>query len=103
MATLGNPFKPVHPGELLKDELEYRKLPQKSVAKQLGVPYTAFNEILNCKRPVSTDFALYMEAALGIPAYILVGMQTDYNLQVAQQDKKIKDRLNKIRKIAAVF
>jgi hypothetical protein len=28
-----------------------------------------------------------MEAALGVPAYILVGMQTDYNLQVAKNDK----------------
>jgi len=54
----------------------------------LGLPYTAFNEILNGKRPVTTDFALFMEAALGVPAYILVGMQTDYNLQVAQKDSK---------------
>jgi hypothetical protein len=26
-----------------------------------------------------------MEAALGVPAYILIGMQTDYNLQMAQK------------------
>jgi hypothetical protein len=39
----------------------------------------------------------------GIPAYILVGMQTDYNLQVASKDKKLIDRLNEIRKVAAVF
>ena len=97
------PFRPVHPGELLKDELEYRGLSQKEVAKQLGVPYTAFNEILNSKRPVTADFAMCMEAALGIPAYMLVGMQTDYNLQVAQTDSKLKKRLAEIRKIAATF
>jgi len=96
-------FRPVHPGELLKDELEYRKLSQRAVAKQLGLPYTAFNEILNCKRPVTTDFALYMEAALGIPAYILVGMQTDFNLQVAQTDNKLSMRLAEIRKIASML
>ena len=96
-------FRPVHPGELLKDELEYRHLSQKEVAKQLGLPYTAFNEILNGKRPVTTDFALFMEAALGIPAYLLVGMQTDYNLQVAKKDKSIVERLTQIRKAAAVL
>lgn len=96
-------FRPVHPGELLKDELEYRHLSQKEVAKQLGLPYTAFNEILNGKRPVTTDFALFMEAALGIPAYLLVGMQTDYNLQVAKKDKSIVERLIQIRKAAAVL
>ena len=96
-------FRPVHPGELLKDELEYRLLSQKTVAKQLGLPYTAFNEILNGKRPVTTDFAMIMEAALGVPAYILVSMQADYNLQVAQTDKKLLARLAQIRKIAAVL
>ena len=97
------PFRPVHPGELLKDELEYRHLSQKAVAKQVGLPYTAFNEILNSKRPVTTDFALLMEAALGIPAYMLVGLQSDYNLQVAKNDSKLKKRIAEIRKISAVF
>jgi len=103
MGDLGFPFRPVHPGELLKDELEYRHLSQKAVAKQLGLPYTAFNEILNGKRPVTTDFSLLMEAALGIPAYILVGMQTDYNLQIAQKDKQLNKRLAEIRKMAVMF
>ena len=103
MSDLGFPFRPVHPGELLKEELQYRHLSQKAVAKQIGLPYTAFNEILNGKRPVSTDFALYMEAALGVPAYMLVAMQTDYNLQMARQDKTISDRLAQIRKLAAVL
>jgi addiction module HigA family antidote len=103
MNDIGFPFRPVHPGELLKDELDYRHLSQKKVAEQLGIPYTAFNEILNGKRPVTTDFALFMEAALGIPAYLLVGMQTDYNLQVARNDKKIIDRFNEIRKFASLF
>lgn len=96
-------FRPVHPGELLKDELEFRHLSQKEVAKRLGIPYTAFNEILNGKRSVTTDFALFMEAAFGIPAYLLVGMQADYNLQVAKTDKSILDRLAKIRKVAAML
>jgi len=103
MSDIGFPFRPVHPGELLKDEIEYRHLSQKAIAKQIGVPYTAFNEILNCKRPVTTDFALMMEAALGVPAYMLVGLQTDYNLQVAQNDKKLIRRLDEIRKIAVMF
>jgi addiction module HigA family antidote len=73
------------------------------LAKKLGLHYTTFNEILNGKRPVSTDFALFMEAALGVPAYMLVEMQTDYNLQVAKKDKSLADRLVQIRKIAAVL
>jgi addiction module HigA family antidote len=96
-------FRPVHPGELLKDELEYRHLSQKAVAKRVGLPYTTFNEILNGKRSVTTDFALYMEAALDIPAYLLVGLQADYNLQMAQKDSELSKRLAEIRKISAML
>ncbi len=103
MSDIGFPFRPVHPGELLKDELEYRHITQKAFAEKLGVPYTALNEILNSKRPVTSDFALIVEAALGVPAYMLVGMQTDYNLQVASQDSKLAKRLAEIRKISAMF
>ena len=103
MSDLGFPFRPIHPGELLKDELEYRRLSQKAVAKQLGLPYTAFNEILNSKRPVTTDFAMIMEAALGVSSGLLLRMQTDYNLQVAQTDKKLNKRLAEIRKVAALL
>jgi len=103
MSDIGFPFRPVHPGELLKDELEYRNLSQKAVAKQLGLPYTAFNEILNSKRPVTTDFAMIMEAALGVSSGLLLRMQTDYNLQVAQTDNKLNKRLAEIRKIAVAF
>lgn len=96
-------FRPVHPGELLKDELEYRRLSQRMISQRLGLPYTAFNEILNGKRPVTTDFALIMEAALGVPAYLLVGLQTDYNLQMARKDAKLNKRLMEIRKVSALF
>jgi len=97
------PFKPTHPGSLLKDELEYRNIKQKQFTKKLGLPNTAFNEILNGKRPVTTDFALLMEAALNIPAYILIGLQTDYNLYVAKNDKKLIERIAEVRKHASLF
>ncbi|KAF5029730.1 hypothetical protein DSECCO2_645530 [anaerobic digester metagenome] len=103
MSDLVLPFRPVHPGELLKDELEYRHLSQKEVANRLGLPYTAFNEVLNGKRPVTTDFAMIMEAALGISSSLLLRMQTDYNLQIAKQDKSLAKRLSLIRKRSAVL
>ena len=97
------PFKPTHPGSLLKDELESRNISQTQFSKKLGLPNTAFNEILNGKRPITTDFALLMEAALNIPAYILIGLQSDYNLQVAKNDKKLLARIAEARKLASLF
>lgn len=52
---------------------------QKKFSELLNVPYTQLNEILNGKRPVTTDFALMMEAALGINPELLINMQSRYN------------------------
>jgi len=51
-----------HLGDVLKEELEARDISQKKFSEVLAVPYTQLNEILNGKRPVTTDFALMMEA-----------------------------------------
>jgi addiction module HigA family antidote len=93
----------IHPGEMIKDEIIARGITQKELAKQMGVSYTVFNEILNGKRPVTTEYALLLEAALGTNASIWIGLQADYNMQKAKQDKSFMKRLEKIRKIAAIF
>ena len=103
MGKLPYPFRPYHPGELLKEELECRHISQKAFALKFGVPYTALNEALNAKRPVSTDLAFLMEAALGVNADLLMRMQTSYNIHVARQDKNLLKFFKQIQKIAAVF
>ena len=65
------PSEPTHPGELLKEEIEYRGISQKKLAQEIGISYKVLNDILNCRRPVTTNTALLVEAALGIPAHIL--------------------------------
>ena len=97
------PYKPVHPGEILKDEIEFRGISQRSLAKQMGVSYSVLNEILNSKRPISTQYALLFEAALGIDAKPLIGMQADYDMQIAMSDKNFKKRLTEIRKMTAML
>lgn len=50
----------IHPGEMIKDEIVARGITQKELAQQMGVSYTVFNEILNGKRPVTTEYALLL-------------------------------------------
>ena len=93
----------IHPGEMIKDEIVARGLTQKDLAQKMGVSYSVFNEILNGKRPVTTEYALLLEAALGTDANIWLGLQADYNMQKMKQDSSFMKRLELIRKIAAVF
>ena len=96
-------FSPTHPGEVLKDEIVFRKIPQSRLAKQMGLSYKILNDILNERRPVTTNTAMMFEAALGIPAYSLINIQTEYNLQVASSDKSFAKRLAQIRSMTAIL
>ena len=100
IANNTEPFEPTHPGELLRDEIKYRHISQKQLAADMGVSYTVLNDIVNCKRPVNTKFALLCEAALGIPAHILLGLQADYDMQTTKQDKSFADRLTSVHRLA---
>ena len=97
------PYRPIHPGEILKEEVECRGISQRKLAAQMGVAYSMLNEILNGKRPVTTEYALLFEAVLGIEAGTFIRMQADYNMQVARKNKTLSQRLAAIRKMAAVF
>lgn len=97
------PSEPIHPGEILKEEIEYRGISQRKLAAQMDISPTLLNEILNGKRAVSTEYALLFEAALGIDAEPLLKMQAEYNMQVAKADKSFAERLANIRKIAAIL
>jgi addiction module HigA family antidote len=101
MNNLGKSYAAIHPGEMLKDELLYRKISQKKFAEAIGVSPSMLNEILNGKRPITTDFAMSIEAAIGIKAYIFANLQTDYDLDRASRDKTIILRLNRIREACA--
>lgn len=95
------PSQPIHPGEMIKDEIEYRGISQKDLAAEIGIPASVLNAVLNGKRAVTTEYALLLEAALGIDADIWLKIQADYNKQVAKSDPTFMERINRIRKVAA--
>lgn len=97
------PFEPTHPGGLLKEEIEYRGISQKKFSEQTGIPYTSLNEVLHCKRAISTEYALLIEAALGIESGFWLRMQSDYNLITAKRNKAFVKRLENVRKVASIL
>ena len=103
MSDLGYGFYPIHPGEVVKDELEERGISQRKFADSLGMGYSVLNEILNARRPITTTTALMFEAALDIPADSLLKMQMKYNMHTAMNDNTLHEKLKAIRRIAAVF
>lgn len=97
------PYQPTHPGEVLKDELEYRGISQRGLAKKIGISYSVLNEVLNGKRALNTELALMMEAALGVDAAPLLAMQNEYDMLMVERDASFMEKLRRIRQIAAAL
>ena len=97
------PFEATHPGDVIKDELEFRGISQRKLAEVTGIAYSVLNEVLNGKRALTTDYALLIGKAIDIDAEFLIRMQADYDMQMAKRNPKLIMRLNSIKKIAAVF
>ncbi len=97
------PAYPTHPGEILKDEIEYRGISQRKLAAQMGMQYSVLNEILNAHRPLTEKTALLFEAALNIDAEPLMRLQLKYNMQTTRRDKSFMERLSEVRRMAAIL
>jgi len=79
---------PVHPGEILLEEfMRPLGLSQTRLARALGVSPRRINEIVHGKRSVTADTALRLSRYFGTSADFWLGLQLDYDLDVA------KDRL----------
>ena len=97
------PFEPTHPGELIKDELEALNMTQAKLAKKIEVKPSLLNEVIKGKRAVNTELALLIEAAINIPADMLLKLQSEYNMQVTKADDTFMKRLARVRNIASVL
>ena len=75
------PFMAVHPGMMIKPELEERGISQKDFAQMLGVQASHLSEVLNGKRALTKDLAVKIEGTIGLPAKILLSAQTQYDLE----------------------
>lgn len=74
------PFVATHPGELIKDELQARKMTQKQLAQLAGIAESVLSEIVNGKRSISINTAIALEKAFEIPADYWVNLQSQYDL-----------------------
>jgi addiction module HigA family antidote len=85
---------PVHPGEILQEEfLKPMGLSQNRLALALRVPARRINEIVLGRRRVTADTALRLSRYFGMSSQFWLGLQMDYELDVAAD--KIESQIEK--------
>ena len=87
-------LRPIHPGEVLQEEfLKPMGLSQNRLALDIDVPARCINEIVSGKRGITADTALRLARYFGISPQFWLGLQLDYELDVATD--KLANRIER--------
>jgi addiction module HigA family antidote len=76
---------PIHPGEVLKEELEEIELSAEALSRDIHVPANRIRQIIAGKRAVTADTALRLGHWFGMSADFWLNLQKSYELRAAAQ------------------
>lgn len=84
---------PLHPGEVLLEEfMKPLGISQNRLGRALKVPPRRINEIVHGKRSITADTALRLSRFFGTSPEFWLGLQADYDLDVARD--RLADKIN---------
>ena len=97
-----NGMRPVHPGEILREELDALGLPANALANALGVPVNRVTMILNGQRGVSADTALRLGRYFGTTPQLWMNLQKTWELRRAEIEagREIAERVTPRQSVA---
>ncbi len=93
MEMLNNRMRPVHPGEILREDyLVPLGMTATALAKSLNVPAARINDIVRERRAITADTAMRLARYFGGDARSWLNLQAAYDLRVAEirNAKRIK-------------
>ena len=77
---------PIHPGEILKEELNEIGISAAELARQLRVPENRMSEVMRGRRNITADTALRLGRWFGTSANFWMNLQKSYELRKAEQE-----------------
>ena len=80
-------MRPVHSGEILREELDTLGLSASALAQALGVPVNRVTTILNRQRGVTADTALRLARYFGTTPQLWLNLQTTWALRRAEIER----------------
>ena len=86
MISKSKRLDPIHPGEILREEfLKPMGVSINRLSRDLAVPPGRISAIVNGKRSITADTALRLGKYFGVSPEIWMGLQSVYDLRVAQR------------------
>ena len=84
--SMRNGMRPVHPGEILAEEMEELDLSANALANALAVPTNRITAILKGQRGVTADTALRLSRYFGTSAQFWLNLQKTFELRQAERE-----------------
>jgi addiction module HigA family antidote len=78
-------MRAVHPGEVLKDELDELDVTPTEFARQIDVPPNRVSQIISGKRAVTGDTALRFGHWFGVDPQFWLNLQSAYEIRIAEE------------------
>ncbi|MCA2710448.1 MAG: HigA family addiction module antidote protein [Microcystis sp. M015S2] len=82
---MNNWKSPIHPGEILADELEEINLNVSQLATRVNIPENELEQILKCQGNIKGDIALKLGLFFNTGAEIWMNLQKAYELDLARE------------------
>ena len=82
--SMSNDMQPVHPGEILGEELQKLGMSVNALAIALGVPTNRITAILKGQRGITADTALRLSRYLGTTSQLWLNLQKTFELRTAE-------------------
>ena len=90
------------PGAFIREELEERGWSQRDLAKVIGRPLQAVNEIVNGRKQITPDTALELAAAFGTSPELWLNLEVQYRLwRAGSPNPAIAKRAKQLRSHAS--
>ncbi len=92
---------PIHPGIILKEELDEIGISAADLARQLKVPENRMSEVMRGRRSITADTALRLSRWFGTSAGFWMNLQKNYELRKAEQE--LSTEIEQIRPRATII
>jgi addiction module HigA family antidote len=92
---------PIHPGELLRDELKEIGVSLNELARALRVPMNRISAIVNGKRAITVDTAMRLARYFGTSPKYWLNLQVAHDLELADEEIRPRIEMEVLPRIAA--
>lgn len=90
----------IPPGDYLLEVAQEQGISQAELARRMGRPAQALNEMIKGEKQITSETALQLEQVLGVPAHIWTGLEAEYQLvqarhreaQTIEEESRLLDR-----------